>query len=124
MAAVLPMWTNMIVYYVEESEGHMMNEEIGRARYRRAVKGQSFSFAMPWRDLIAEFQRREAEDELLELPRKLAVLQYVFRLHLKVAGDDFTNDLRHVRLRPHVWLQLNTVMARAATPGQLPSDGD
>ena len=32
MAAVLPMWTSMIVYYVEGHEGHTMHEEVGRAQ--------------------------------------------------------------------------------------------
>ena len=40
MAAVLPMWTHMIAYYVEGHEGHMMNEIIGKAEWRSNVRGQ------------------------------------------------------------------------------------
>ena len=29
-AAVLPCWTSMIVYYVEESYGHLLEEQVGR----------------------------------------------------------------------------------------------
>ena len=31
MAAVLPMWTHMIVYYVEGNAGHVMNQVVGKA---------------------------------------------------------------------------------------------
>ena len=47
MAAVLPMWTTMIVYYVEGHQGHVMNEEFGKQQWRTAVRGQCFSFVMP-----------------------------------------------------------------------------
>ena len=47
IASVLPMWTHMLVYYVEGHEGHMMNEKFGRQDFRAAVRGQCFSFIMP-----------------------------------------------------------------------------
>ena len=45
-------------------------------------------------------------DDLLSLPRGEHTLQYLFRIHLKVAGEAFTDDLRQVRLRPYVLLLL------------------
>ena len=106
MAAVLPMWTHMIVYYVEGNAGHVMNQVVGKAEWRSNVKGQCFSFIMPWAQLIREFKTRMERDDLLSLPRGEHTLQYLFRIHLKVAGEAFTDDLRQVRLRPYVLLLL------------------
>ena len=106
IAAVMPMWTNMIAYYVEGHAGHLMNAEVGKAEWRSNVKGQCFSFIMPWAQLIREFKQRCAEDDLLQLPRSEHTLQYLFRIHLKVAGQSFTEELQQVRLRPWVLCRL------------------
>ena len=71
MAAVLPMWTTMIMYYVEGNYGHTMNEVVGKQQDRTATRGQCFSFAMPWKEMIEEFRHRDAneQEEFMELPR-------------------------------------------------------
>ena len=110
MAAVLPMWTHMIVYYVEGHEGHMMSEAVGQQPWRSSVSGQCFSFVIPWTEMLREFHKRVSEDAFLSLPRDAYTLQYLFRVHLRVAGQSFSDELKHVRLRPfvlvrlHVWL--------------------
>jgi hypothetical protein len=103
MAAIMPFWTTMIVYYVEGDEGHVMNEPAGAAKWRSKVRGACFSFVMPWKDIIKEFTFRHQQDPgLRELPRDGDILQYMFRLHLRVAGKDFSKQLTQVRLRPFV----------------------
>ena len=42
MAAVLPYWTCMIVYYVEGDRGHLMNEILAEKLQRRGVRGLAF----------------------------------------------------------------------------------
>ena len=106
MAAVLPMWTTMIVYYVEGHEGHTMLEEVGRAQFRTTVRGQCFSFMMPWSLLIRELNGRITTDQLAALPRGEECLQYLLRFHLRVAGRDFEKELKQVCLRPCVLVHL------------------
>ena len=84
MAAVLPLWTNMIVYYVEGNEGHVMNEITGELQWRTAVRGQCFSFVMPWSQMLREYKNRMGSDDWAQLPRGQDCLQYMFRLHLQV----------------------------------------
>ena len=43
MAAVLPYWTCMIVYYVEADRGHLMTEVLKDAQHRTAVRGHAVS---------------------------------------------------------------------------------
>ena len=96
----------MIVYYVEGHEGHTMLEEVGRAQFRTAVRGQCFSFMMPWSLLIKELNGRMSTDDLAALPRNESCLQYLLRFHLRVAGRDFDKELKQVCLRPCVLVHL------------------
>ena len=61
---------------------------------------------MPWAQMLHEFHKRREEDAFLALPRDEYTLQYLFRVHLQVAGQSFTEELKHVRLRPFVLVRL------------------
>ncbi len=43
-----PIWTTMIVYYIEADKGHLMNEAVQQPQHRHASRGNAFSFHMPW----------------------------------------------------------------------------
>ena len=86
--------------------GHVMNEKVGQQEWRSSVRGQCFSFVMPWAQMIREYSARMSRDDLGELPRGEDCLQYLFRIHLKVAGQSFASELRQVRLRPCVLIHL------------------
>ena len=101
MAAVLPYWTCMIVYYVEADRGHLMNEVLKENQHRSAVRGQAFSFIMPWDEIVKSLHRR-----IKSIPRDPECLKYMLRLHLKVAGQDFHQHLKQVHLRPGILVLL------------------
>ena len=84
MAAILPCWTSMIVYYVEGDHGHVMTESIGKASYRTAVRGHCYSFIMPWEDIMKCLDGMMTDAELACLPRGPECLKYLIRLQLKV----------------------------------------
>jgi len=107
VAAVLPIWTSMIVYYVEGDYGHLMNETLQKPRWRTKVRGHCFSFIMPWQDIVDNMQRSHlGEEDMSSLPRDPECLKYLLRLHLKVAHKDLHKELPHVHLRPHILLLL------------------
>jgi hypothetical protein len=41
----------MLIYYLEAPYGHLMQEVLGNPQGRTQVKGNLFSFAMPWEDI-------------------------------------------------------------------------
>ena len=47
-AIVCPVWTSLICFYMEEDRGHLMKEGLHAARHRIGVRGNIFSFLMPW----------------------------------------------------------------------------
>ncbi len=106
MAAILPCWTSMIVYYVEGDYGHLMRESVGQATYRTAVRGHCYSFIMPWEDIVRSMNACMSDADLRSLPREEDCLKYLLRLHLKVAGKDFHQHLKQVHLRPFVLVEL------------------
>ena len=56
--------------------------------------------------MLREFHKRRGENAFLALPRDAYTLQYLFRVHLRVAGQSFDDELKHVRLRPFVLVRL------------------
>ena len=50
-AASCMIWSTMLVYYLEAPFGHLMGEEMGNPQGRTHVRGNLFSFNMPWEDI-------------------------------------------------------------------------
>ena len=62
-AAACPIFTSLICYYVEGDRGHMMNVEQHRPDRGYAVRGNVYSFGMPWEQIIQNMEKViEAED--------------------------------------------------------------
>jgi len=109
MAVVLPFWNNMVVYYVEGDRGHLMGEQIGGQRHRWGVRGNCFSYHMPWEDILRSLGRC-VEDTELQAPLPQDVLVHLVRLHMKVGEAEWAKHLRQVKLRAHVALRLACVL--------------
>lgn len=105
-AVVSPIWTTMLVYYVEGDYGHLYDEEVGRQRFRTAVRGTCCSFHMPWEDILEELREKTLDKELQEIPRPQECLKYMWRAHVKVAGVDLKKQLKQVHVRPFVLVLL------------------
>ena len=60
-AAASVCWSTMLVYYLEDPYGHLMNEVMGRPQGRTHVRRNLFSFSMPWEDIERCCQRASAE---------------------------------------------------------------
>ena len=102
LAAVLPVWTHMVVYYIEGDYGHVMKEPIAKKSYRTAVRGHCFSLIMPWEEIIKCIDGMMSDAELSCLPWCPDQLKYLVRLQLKVAGQDYEKHLKEVKLRPFI----------------------
>ena len=105
-AIVSPCWTTMLVFYAEGDFGHLINEEVGKTKYRTAVRGSCCSFHMPWEEILHELNSKIESHDLAELPRPQECLKYLWRAHLKVAGVDFKKQLKQIHVRPFVLVRL------------------
>ena len=109
LAAVLPVWTHMVVYYIEGDYGHTMKEPVAKKEYRTAVRGHCFSLIMPWEDIMKCLDGMMSDAELSCLPWGPECLKYLVRLQLKVAGRDFEQHLKQVKVRPFILVLLSLI---------------
>ena len=59
-AASCTVWSTMLVYYLEAPYGNLINVPLGKPEARTQVKGNLFSFSMPWDD-IEKYCRNHAQ---------------------------------------------------------------
>ena len=94
-AAASVCWGTMLVYYLEDPYGHLMDEVMGQAQGRTKVRGNLFSFTTPWEDIErccrracqeapepARSQLRTCQEEL-GLPHSEEVLQLLVYVHIR-----------------------------------------
>ena len=61
-AAASPLSTALIAYYVEGNKGHMLNVRQHKPQRAYAIRGNIYSFHMPWEDIAAKLGAITAED--------------------------------------------------------------
>ena len=115
MAVVLPFWTSLVVYYVEGDRGHLLNEQVGAQRSRWAVRGNCFSYNMPWEDILSSLGKA-VKDEELQTPLPQEVLVHIVRLNLKIGNEKWADKVKPLKLRAHVVLRLAEVLIDTKHP--------
>ena len=124
-AAASVCWSTMLVFYLEEPHGHLMNESMEGAQGRTQVRGNLFSFAMAWEDVYKCCQEVEAVPGIREkhtqvstgasqegshanvlLPRSPETLASLVRVCIRGGTKDLAQHLDGVTMRPFVVLQL------------------
>ena len=67
-AAACPAWTSMILLYLEADHEHLMREVMHKPQHRIGVRGNVYSFPMPWEDIYTPLGRAIGYKELALLP--------------------------------------------------------
>ena len=106
-AAASPLFTALMMYYVEGTKGHMLNVRQHKPQRAYACRGNVFSFHMPWEEIANQLGAVTAEERVEALPHDQHALSHMVIFSLRV-GDvkDLNKWLPMARLRPHVVLQL------------------
>ena len=114
-AAACPFFTSLINYYVEGDKGHLLNEKMHRGRHPVAVRGNVYSFHMPWEEIMCKMAEATGIPDLdkalsktfenLPHPPEALAQMVLFSVNI---GDVAELDewLPVARLRPHVVLKL------------------
>ena len=77
-----------MVYYLEEPYGHLMLETLEGPQAQTQVRGNLFSFALPWEDI--EKRCREASADwrrAIKLPHDEEILSSLVNVHI-VGGEE------------------------------------
>ena len=128
-AAASVCWSTMLVYYLEDPYGHLMAEPMGKPQSRTKVKGNLFSFNMPWEDiekcchsasLQAKSPQREELQQLQEelgLPHSEEVLEKLVNVHIRFGNKDLTAHLKGLTMRVAVVQGLVDIMRSSGYHG-------
>ncbi len=106
-AAACPVFTALITYYVEGDRGHLLNAEEHRPQRAYAVRGNVYSFHMPWEEIARKLDKVLEAEDTVSLPHPPETLASVVLFSLRI-GDvvDLNKWLPQAKLRPHVVLKL------------------
>ena len=131
-AASCMVWSTMLVYYLEAPHGHLMAEVLGNPQARTQVKGNLFSFSMPWEDIERcchlaclhaqephKAQLRKLQEEL-GVPHSEETLALLVNVHLVGGNKDLTKHLSGLTLRVRVVQRLIDILRASGYPGYEP----
>ena len=108
--AAAPLFTTLVTYYVEGVPGHLMNEPVGSQSKSYAVRGNIFSYILPWDQIQAHLNQDLEEtddiDKLPHLPKKLA--EWV-RLVFKNGDTEKLHRVSELKVRSRILRQLGRI---------------
>ena len=128
-AASCMIWSTMLVYYLESPYGHLMDVALGKPQGRTHVKGNLFSFNMPWEDiercchqaiLHAKQPHTEALSKLqseLGLPHSEETLALLVNVHIVGGNKDLALHLKGLTMRVKVLQDLIEILRHSGYPG-------
>ena len=107
-AAASPVLSCLITYYVEGDRGHLMDERVGQRTDPLVVRGNCYSFQMPWEGIMQKLKDLlENDDGWSTLPHDENILAKMVLFNLRIGNvTDLNKWLPAARLRPHVVLKL------------------
>jgi hypothetical protein len=67
-AAAQPAWTTLMCFYIEGDKGHLLEETVFESSFMTAVRGNVFSYHMPWEKILHSLERTTDHKRLALLP--------------------------------------------------------
>ena len=129
LATCSPIWTTLMVYHIDGSYGHTMNETLGCASGRTGIKGNLFSYPLAMEDMARSVTEAMTQSggmppdvrELAEASRGIPHSEDVLALlvHVKVfnGSADLAQHVKGLTLRLHVLEKLCDIMRHSGYPG-------
>ena len=107
-AAASPVLTCLISYYIEGDRGHLLDEQVFQRTDPLVVRGNAFSFQMPWEKIIQKLKTLlEDDNSWNSLPHDENILAKMVLFNLRIGNvTDLSKWLPAARIRPHVVLKL------------------
>jgi len=67
-AAAQPAFTTMMCFYIEGDHGHLLEERMFESSFMTVVRGNVWSYHMPWEQIMNHLERTTSDTELAVLP--------------------------------------------------------
>ena len=87
LAAASPILNCIVCYYVEGDRGHLLDENVFQRKNPMNVRGNAYSFAMPWDKIAGKLaQVVEGKVEWSELPQNEELLARTVLFNLRIGN--------------------------------------
>ena len=100
-----PIFTGLIVYYVEgapNERGHLMNEPLANSQRSWSVRGNVFSFMLPWETVMAHLSRAFAAGDFSQWPLDQDTAATIVRLRMVRGHEALVSQFKELRVRSQI----------------------
>ena len=107
-----PLFTALVVYYVEghPKERHHLGSELGQQERGYAVRGNVFSYILPWEAILRSAMDLSTDDVFKSWPHPPEAVAHMIRFLFKDASDEHCMaHLKELRVRSHVLVGLGRI---------------
>jgi len=96
-----PVFTGLITYYIEGSSdqrGHLMSESLGNLKRSYAVRGNCFSFLLPWDTVMKKLSRSFARGDFTQWPLDQDTAAQVVRLKMVRGHEALVDQVKELKV--------------------------
>ena len=100
-----PVFSGLVTYYIEgdaSQRGHMMHETLGSPQRAWAVRGNLFSFLLPWEKIMAQLSKCFLTGDFREWPLDQQTVCEVVRVRIVRAKQQASQKYRELTVRSAV----------------------
>ena len=100
-----PVFTGLITYYIEGAQDdrhHLMEQLVGKPQRAYGVRGNLFSFLLPWERIHEEIEKTVEKGDLSGWPLSPDVVQHVVRVRLVKGPEELLNKFNELKIRARV----------------------
>ena len=102
---VCPVFSGLVTYYIEGDASqrcNMMQEVLGKPKRAWAVRGNLFSFLLPWENVMAQLSKCFLTGDFREWPLDQATVSEFVRVRFVRGSKDAAKHYRELRVRSRV----------------------
>ena len=111
--AACPFLTTLVTYYVEghpKERHHVCDEEIGQQQRAYAIRGNVFSYILPWESILASACAVTPAEWLNQWPHAPKIVAHLVKALFVNTGDEHSlKHLKELKIRAHILVGLGKI---------------
>ena len=107
-----PVFSGLVTYYIEgdPSDRHnLMQVEVGKAQKSWGVRGNLFSFLLPWSQILEQLFAKIEDGDLREWPLSPEVVRHVVRVSFTRGPESLLSKFKELHIRSRVVKKLANI---------------
>ena len=100
-----PVFSGLITYYIEGTDSerhHLMEEAVSKPARAVGIRGNLFSFLLPWTSIMQQLHTRIEKGDLSDWPLSPYVVAEIVRVRLVKGHEQLLNKFRQLEIRSRV----------------------